>query len=113
MEGNLRGRGEDVSLSGKFYFRPSPGELVRAEYTPQREEQAILCGRLSDGDGGAVAGAAVLLFVDAMEVPELVGRTVTDSDGQFLFGPLECGQLYVVKVFQNALEERHLELRCV
>ncbi len=102
-----------MSLSGKFYFRPAPGELVSAEFSPEREDRAILCGRLSTGDGAPVADAAVLLFLDTMEVPELIGRTVTDSDGQFLFGPLECGQLYAVKVFRNDLQERHLELRCV
>ena len=102
-----------MSLSKKFYFRPAPGELVSAEFSPEREDRAILCGRLSTGDGAPVADAAVLLFLDTMEVPELIGRTVTDSDGQFLFGPLECGQLYVVKVFRNDLQERHLELRCV
>ena len=102
-----------MSLSGKFYFRPSSGELVSVEYTPEREERAILCGRLSDSTGAPVSQAAVLLFRDALEVPELMGRTVTDSDGQFIFGPLTCVELYVVKVFQNQLEERHLELRCV
>lgn len=102
-----------MSISGKFYFRPTAGELVSAEYAPGQDDRAILSGRLSDGEGLPVPDAAVLLFQDNMESPALIGRTVTDSDGQFLFGPLECGQLYVVKVFKNGLQERHLDLRTV
>jgi len=102
-----------LSISGKFYFRPVAGELVSAEYSPDQDGRSILCGRLSDGEGLPVSDAAVLLFQDDMECPALIGRTITDSDGQFLFGPLECGQLYVVKVFKNGLQERHLDLRSV
>jgi len=102
-----------MSISGTFYFRPTEGELVTADYTPAGQEQSILCGRLCDGEGAPVPDAAVLLFADDMEVPALIGRTVTDKEGQFIFGPLECGQLYVVKVFKNDLRERRLEIRTV
>ena len=55
----------------------------------------------------------MLLFTDDMEVPVLIGRTVTDKEGQFIFGPLESGQLYAVKVFKNDLQQRRLEIRAV
>lgn len=102
-----------MSISGTFYFRPTEGELVTADYTPAGQEQSILCGRLCDGAGAPVPDAAVLLFIDDLEVPTLIARTVTDKEGQFIFGPLESGQLYVVKVFKNDLQERRLEIRTV
>ena len=102
-----------MSISGTFYFRPTEGELVSADYTPAGQEQSILCGRLTDGEGAPVSDAAVLLFSDSMEVPALIGRTVTDREGHFIFGPLECGALYIVKVFKNELQERHLEIKTV
>lgn len=102
-----------MSISGTFYFRPTEGELVSADYVPAGQEQSILCGRLTDGEGRPIPDAAVLLFLDSMEVPALIGRTVTDKEGQFIFGPLECGALYIVKVFKNELRERHLEIKTV
>lgn len=102
-----------MSLSGTFYFRPAEGELISADYTPAAQEESILCGRLTDGDGQPIPDAAVLLFIDELEVPTLVGRTVTDREGQFIFGPLESRHLYLVKVFKNDLQDRSLELRTV
>ena len=97
-----------MSISGTFYLRPVAGELVTADCAPNPQTQSILCGRLSDGEGGPIPDAAVLLFLDTMEVPALIAGTVTDEDGQFIFGPLECDQLYVVKVYKNDLKQRHL-----
>ena len=102
-----------MSISGTFYFRPAEGELVTADYTPAAQEESILCGRLSDGEGRPIPDAAALLFLDELEVPTLVARTVTDKEGQFIFGPLESGHLYLVKVFKNDLRDRRLELRTV
>lgn len=87
--------------------------MLSADYIPASQEESILCGRLSDGEGAPIQDAAVLLFLDSMEVPALVGRTVTDKEGQFIFGPLECGRLYMVKVFKNDLQERHLDIQVV
>ena len=102
-----------MSLSGQFYVRPAAGELIRAVFAPEPDDRAILLGRLTDGSGMPVEDGAVLLFRDGMEQPELLGRTVTDRDGMFLFGPLESGILYVVQVFKNGLQERNLELKSV
>lgn len=102
-----------MSMAGKFYIRPAAGELIRVEYVPEQDDRAILAGRLRDGKGNPVPDAAVLLFRDEAEEPVLMGRTVTDEDGQFLFGPLDCTALYAVKVFKNGLQERFLDLRSV
>ena len=102
-----------MSISGTIYIRPMEGELVSADYAPAGQEQSIVCGRLTDGEGVPVPDAAVLLFADDMEAPVLLARTVTDKEGHFIFGPLESGQLYLVKVFKNDLRERRLELRTV
>lgn len=95
-----------MSISGSFTFRPGAGELVSVEYDSAPQDRAILCGRLSDEAGVPIADAAVALFLDTMEVPALVAGTVTDRDGQFIFGPLECGQPYVVKIYKNDVDQR-------
>ena len=39
-----------------------------------------------------------------------VGSLYTDEFGQFAFGPLEPGKLYIVRVYKNSGQMRTLEL---
>jgi len=97
---------------GKFFFRPAKGEHITAEIHPEPDERAVISGRVVDGRGHAAEDAVLLLYrVNDGAPPELVGRSCTDEDGTFLFGPLEGGRLHLVKVFREGAPPRELELQ--
>ena len=99
-------------MYSKFYFRPQKGEQVNTVISPEGDESASICGTVVDGKGGPVEGALVLLFRPSENsAPELMSRFRTDSDGHFIFGPLEAGVLYLIKVFKNDVRLRVLEIR--
>lgn len=101
-----------MSTYGKFYFRPLPGEQVSTEIVPREESRAAICGRVLDGEGGPLSDAVVLLFLPGEgESMTLISRFVTDEDGHFIFGPLEGGTLYLIKVFKDDTKLRELEIR--
>lgn len=101
-----------MSAYPKFYFRPSRGEQINTVITPVEDPVSSICGKVADARGKAVDRALVLLFrADTDSGPELLARGITDEDGQFLFGPLEPEQLYLVKVFKNDAKLRELEIR--
>lgn len=101
-----------MSTYPKFYFRPSRGEQINTTISPGEDPYASICGRVADGHGKPVDKALVMLFRAGDDgEPELLGRSTTDEDGHFLFGPLEPEQLYLVKVFKNDAKLRQLEIR--
>jgi protocatechuate 3,4-dioxygenase beta subunit len=96
----------------KFFFRPADGEHIRTVVTPEPDERAVITGRVVDSRAHATENAVVLLFrvVDG-EAPELLSRCCTDEDGHFVFGPLEGGRLYLVKVPKAGGRTRELEIQ--
>lgn len=101
-----------MSNYGKFYFRPLPGEQVQTDFTPAQETRAAICGRVLDPAGAPVEDAVVLLFQPGeKDCLTLISRFVTDGDGHFIFGPLEGGTLYLIKVFRDDVKLRELEIR--
>ncbi len=96
----------------KFYFRPAEGEHIRTVVTPEPDTRAVISGRVVDSREHATENAVVLLFrvIDG-EAPELVSRCCTDEDGHFVFGPLEGGRLYLIKVRKEGGGQRELEIR--
>ena len=99
-----------MSAFAKFYFRPSKGEKIHTVVIPKEDESCAICGRVSDGERG-VRGALALLFeTEGQETGGLLASNVTDEDGQFAFGPLKAGELYVVKVYKDSLKLRELEI---
>jgi protocatechuate 3,4-dioxygenase beta subunit len=96
----------------KFFFRPADGEHIRTVVTPEPDERAVITGRVVDSREHAMENAVVLLFraVDG-EPPELLSRCCTDEDGHFVFGPLEGGKLYLVKVHKDGGRNRELEIQ--
>ena len=94
----------------KFYFRPSKGEKIHTTVTPKEDLSCGICGRVSDGEKD-VTGALVLLFETVgTETGKLRSSFVTDGDGEFAFGPLAPGELYVIKVYKDSLQLRELEI---
>ena len=94
----------------KFFFKPGQGEQIETTVNLRQDGRSVIHGYVKDAAGGPFADAAVLLF-EAQERgdPRLVSQMFTDEFGQFLFGPLEAGQLYLVKVFKNTMHIRELE----
>ena len=102
-----------MSTYSKFFFRPARGEQVETTISPAQDDAAAICGRIVDSRGDPVENALVLLFRaggQQSDPPELTGRFITDSDGHFLFGPLDGGTLYLIKVFKNNVKLRQLEI---
>lgn len=80
--------------------------------TPEQEQHAAICGRVLSPSGAPVENAVVLLFLPGEnDSLTLVSRFVTDEDGHFIFGPLEGGTLYLIKVFRDDVKLRELEIR--
>lgn len=99
-----------MSAFAKFYFRPSKGEKIHTVVIPKEDESCGIFGKVSDGERG-VKGTLVLLFeTDGQEAGKLVASNVTDEDGQFAFGPLAAGELYLIKVYKDSLKLRELEI---
>ena len=99
-----------MSAFAKFYFRPSKGEKIHTVVIPKEDPGCGICGRVSDGEKG-VTGALVLLFeTEGTDTGKLRSSFVTDEDGDFAFGPLVSGELYVIKVYKDSLRLRELEI---
>jgi hypothetical protein len=99
-----------VSAFTKFYFRPSKDEWVHAVAAPDREIGCGIYGRVEE-KGKPVARAMVMLLRAEGEhggIP--ISSVITDEEGDFAFGPLEAGQLYVIKIFCDGVKLRELEL---
>ena len=114
-----------LSNYGKFYFRPLPGEQVQTDFTPAQETRAAICGRVLDPAAPVEEVARLVRLMGGHRVEEgdlngsvlsdadlaLISRFVTDGDGHFIFGPLEGGTLYLIKVFRDDVKLRELEIR--
>ena len=101
-----------MSSYAKFFFRPARGEQIQTTIKPEPDDRAAISGRVIDGRDRAVTDAIVLLYrVTDGEPPELLTRFCTDEDGHFIFGPLEGGRLYLIKVYKDGSQLRELELR--
>jgi len=99
-----------MSIYGRFYFRPGEGEQINTRLCCVGNQGSTVMGEVINESGSAVSGALALLFrVPERGRTELLAEFVTDEEGHFFFGPLESGQLYLVKVFKSELDIRYLE----
>lgn len=94
----------------KFYFRPAKGEQINTVISPENDDSACICGRVTDSRALPVQDALVLLFSTEGDAPRLLGSFCTDSDGHFIFGPLRGDTLYLVKIYKNSMKLRELEV---
>ena len=100
-----------MSIFSKFYFRPDCGEQVQMTLTVSEETHAAVCGTVIDHTGCTVRDAIVILYTCDTTDPQPIAGLCTDDDGQFVFGPLEGGKLYMIKVFHNDLQVREIKVR--
>jgi len=96
--------------SSKFYFRPGQGEQIETVVRMHPDSQSTIHGYIKDPAGEPFADAAVLLF-EAQENkdPRLVSQMITDELGQFAFGPLDPGTLYLIRIFKSTTRIREIE----
>jgi len=95
----------------RFSFTPGQNEKIEAVVTVPNERRSIVHGTVYNLDGQHVADAVVRLFVCNEEKLEPVADTFTDSDGEFIFGPVETEKNYVVKVYVNGVTLREITIK--
>jgi len=94
----------------KFYFRPAAGEQIETTINLRGDIRSAVYGYIKS-EGTALSDVAVLLFEMCEDCePKLITMMFTDDAGQFVFGPLDAGKLYLVKVFGGTNRVRELEL---
>ena len=100
-----------MSAYTKIYIRPGENELIETDIKVRPDARSALRGVVRNGAGKPVADALVILSENKVE-EELypTAQAFTDETGQFLFGPLTAGQLYILQVFHNAVKLRELEI---
>ena len=106
----MRGRrGEAESMGHFIHFDitvPSDGQ-ANAAIRADRDRRGMISGVVLDAAGLSVSGAAVQLYAggqDPAAGPE--AACFTDEEGCFLFGPVEPGRHYRLRVFiQTTAEE--------
>ncbi|MDD5018179.1 MAG: carboxypeptidase-like regulatory domain-containing protein [Eubacteriales bacterium] len=95
----------------KFAFTPGKNERIEAIVTIPEELRSIVHGTVYDMEGNKVKDAVVRLFLYEAEKQEPVSHTFTDSDGEFIFGPLAADKHYIVKVHVNGVTLREMAIR--
>ena len=100
-----------MSALCKFYFRPGESERVETTVTLQPDIRSAIHGLVRDAAGLPVKDALAMLFeIPSDGVYTLTGQIFTDEDGRFVFGPLNAGQMHMVKVYKNTVKLRPLEI---
>ncbi len=93
-----------------FYVRPSAQELVETHVTLREPDRPVLLGTVTDDGGKPISDALAVLYASGGVEPDRVaGVSYTDAQGRFLFGPLEPGVLYEIRIQANTQLHRVLE----
>ncbi|MDR0445729.1 MAG: carboxypeptidase-like regulatory domain-containing protein [Oscillospiraceae bacterium] len=95
-----------MASNAKFYFKPGEGSHIETRVTLRAEAQPAIGGTVTS-DGGAPVSDALVLLLRAGD-KSFIDRQLTDEDGQFFFGPLEAGELYLVKIHKSGTPVREL-----
>ncbi len=101
-----------MSAFAKFYFRPGENEQIETTVHLVPDSRSGIHGIVRDAGGRLLSDALVMLFETGSSPEELslTAQMFTDDAGQFVFGPLVAGRLYLIKVFKNAIKLRELEI---
>ena len=100
-----------MSGYSSFYFKPAKGEHIETVVHLEPDPRCALRGSLLDGKDQPVEAATVLLY----QVPEegqykLASHSFTDQAGQFVFGPLAPDTLYQIRIVNDEVKLRELEI---
>ncbi len=100
-----------MSAYTKIFLRPGENELIETDITLKPDARSAVFGVVRDEQGRPIEQATVLLFeMHADERLTPLTQAFTDDTGQFIFGHLTAGRLYVIQVFKNAVKLRELEI---
>ncbi len=101
-----------MSAYAKFFFRPGSNERIETQVDLKADLRSAIHGIVRGDDGRPVANAVVMLFETGQTPDDLhhLTQMFTDECGRFVFGPLNAGTLYMIKVFKNAVKLRELEV---
>lgn len=94
-----------------FDFVPKMNEQIDAVITVPEEPRSVIHGIVKNSKEEVVKDAVVKLFkVKSSNKCDLepITHTFTDACGQFLFGPLQPHEKYVIKVWIEHVEMRQL-----
>ncbi len=95
----------------KFAFTPQKNERIEAIITIPEERRSIVHGTVYDVEGNIIKDAVVRLFEICDGSPKPLSHTFTDSDGEFIFGPLTAEIDYLVKVYVEGVKLRELKIK--
>lgn len=100
-----------MNVFESFYVKPSENELIETVVHMKSDPRPALLGTVVSASGKPIDGALVAVYRSggAGEPDVLEGSIYTDTFGQFAFGPLEPGKLYLVRVYKNDNQIRTLE----
>lgn len=95
-----------------FYVKPAENELIETVVHIRADPRPALLGSVIGDDGKPVESALIAVYeAGGSTAPDTpVGSLYTDEFGQFAFGPLSPGKLYLVRVYKNSGKPRTLEL---
>ena len=95
-----------------FYCKPTKGERVETRLQIEPDTSAAIYGVVAGLEGAPLSSVLVLLFraEEGQETQTLLAQAQTDAEGQFAFGGLDGDVLYRVKVFQQGVKARVLEV---
>lgn len=99
-------------MDQKFYVRAGENERITADIRLQPDSRSVLHGTVKNETGQPLSGALMLLMETGTpeSEPVLHAAAFTDEDGQYYFGPLKAGTLYIIKVYYNHVKLREIEI---
>ena len=95
----------------KFAFTPQKNERIEAIITIPEEIRSIVHGTVYDIEGNTIKDAVVRLYEITQGSARPVSHTFTDSEGEFIFGPLIAQRDYLVKVYVEGVKLRELKIK--
>ena len=95
----------------KFAFSTGSSDRVEAVITAPKERRCVLHGTVYDENGQQATDAVVCLYLREEDRLIPVANMFTDSDGEFVFGPLTADNDYLVKVYHGGALLREITVR--
>ena len=99
-----------MSAQSSFYIKPAEYEQIETVVHIKQENRPGLIGSVFDAENAPSKDAFIALFeVNGENKDRLVATAYTDVDGKFIFGPLDAGRLYLIRISKNTEKIRQIE----
>lgn len=92
-----------MGKAAQFKIIPDTGVDYEKEFIIRDDNRDIIDGIILDKNNNSVENAVVKLYIINKETntPEAVSYTFTDEYGEFVFGPVNFDNNYLIKVWYN------------